>query len=222
MRFSSPRLRRLDEVLASFPPDSEVMLLGELDGFIAGVITSPELVPTAEWLSLVWGEDDTLFEDADEQSWFVLLVMRHYQAVVRGLARGSGQYRPPFEIDPRNGEILWEIWMEGFAYAMDLRPESWDAIMESGDEQAATALAGMITLAEIAEDRSDLERAEIDRLTAAAPELIARWLSDLHDWRLEHRGAPPTLDATPAAKVGRNDPCPCGSGRKHKKCCGAN
>jgi len=24
-----------------------------------------------------------------------------------------------------------------------------------------------------------------------------------------------------AAKVGRNDPCPCGSGRKFKKCCGA-
>ena len=23
------------------------------------------------------------------------------------------------------------------------------------------------------------------------------------------------------AKVGRNDPCPCGSGRKHKRCCGA-
>ena len=23
------------------------------------------------------------------------------------------------------------------------------------------------------------------------------------------------------AKVGRNDPCPCGSGKKYKKCCGA-
>jgi SEC-C motif-containing protein len=22
-------------------------------------------------------------------------------------------------------------------------------------------------------------------------------------------------------KIGRNDPCPCGSGKKHKKCCGA-
>jgi preprotein translocase subunit SecA len=22
-------------------------------------------------------------------------------------------------------------------------------------------------------------------------------------------------------KVGRNDPCPCGSGKKYKKCCGA-
>ena len=27
--------------------------------------------------------------------------------------------------------------------------------------------------------------------------------------------------AKPAAKVGRNDPCPCGSGRKYKKCHGA-
>ena len=25
-----------------------------------------------------------------------------------------------------------------------------------------------------------------------------------------------------ANKVGRNDPCPCGSGKKYKKCCGAN
>jgi len=24
-----------------------------------------------------------------------------------------------------------------------------------------------------------------------------------------------------AAKIGRNDPCPCGSGKKYKKCCGA-
>jgi preprotein translocase subunit SecA len=42
---------------------------------------------------------------------------------------------------------------------------------------------------------------------------------------------PPGMDAPPAPpptpvrkdvpKVGRNDPCPCGSGRKYKKCCGA-
>jgi preprotein translocase subunit SecA len=24
------------------------------------------------------------------------------------------------------------------------------------------------------------------------------------------------------SKIGRNDPCPCGSGKKYKKCCGAN
>ena len=25
-----------------------------------------------------------------------------------------------------------------------------------------------------------------------------------------------------SAKIGRNDPCPCGSGKKYKKCCGTN
>ncbi len=37
------------------------------------------------------------------------------------------------------------------------------------------------------------------------------------------RGEPfsPTLSASPShPKVGRNDPCPCGSGKKYKKCCG--
>ena len=28
--------------------------------------------------------------------------------------------------------------------------------------------------------------------------------------------------AAPRAQVGRNDPCPCGSGKKYKKCCGRN
>ena len=32
--------------------------------------------------------------------------------------------------------------------------------------------------------------------------------------------AAPTTVKREAAKVGRNDPCPCGSGKKYKKCCG--
>lgn len=39
------------------------------------------------------------------------------------------------------------------------------------------------------------------------------------------RGRPPRMElsgsAAPRTKVGRNDACPCGSGKKHKKCCGA-
>ncbi len=32
----------------------------------------------------------------------------------------------------------------------------------------------------------------------------------------------PELEGIDLSKVGRNDPCPCGSGKKFKKCCGAN
>lgn len=34
------------------------------------------------------------------------------------------------------------------------------------------------------------------------------------DWRVSKQAV--------SSKVGRNDPCPCGSGKKYKKCCGAN
>ena len=42
-------------------------------------------------------------------------------------------------------------------------------------------------------------------------------------WRNYHRDAlPASLPfEREAPKVGRNDPCPCGSGKKYKKCCGA-
>ena len=35
----------------------------------------------------------------------------------------------------------------------------------------------------------------------------------------EHKQDPVKRDAP---KVGRNDPCPCGSGKKYKHCCGRN
>ncbi len=38
-----------------------------------------------------------------------------------------------------------------------------------------------------------------------------------HDHDHHHHG--PQTPFVAATKVGRNDPCPCGSGKKHKKCC---
>jgi len=40
-----------------------------------------------------------------------------------------------------------------------------------------------------------------------------------HDHHDHHHAAPPVRNAL--RDVGRNDPCPCGSGKKFKKCHGA-
>jgi tetratricopeptide (TPR) repeat protein len=45
-------------------------------------------------------------------------------------------------------------------------------------------------------------------------------LSELSNVAAMMRGAVPPTPAT-SHKIGRNDPCPCGSGKKFKKCCGA-
>jgi SEC-C motif-containing protein len=40
-------------------------------------------------------------------------------------------------------------------------------------------------------------------------------------WLYEGRQVSAKHPPRQAVKIGRNDPCPCGSGKKHKKCCGA-
>jgi SEC-C motif-containing protein len=52
---------------------------------------------------------------------------------------------------------------------------------------------------------------------------ISRFVKEDGRWLFREGHAPeqaPVRNAGP--KVGRNDPCPCGSGKKYKKCCGAN
>lgn len=42
------------------------------------------------------------------------------------------------------------------------------------------------------------------------------------DWMYVDGKINPHAEPRQVEKVGRNDPCPCGSGKKYKKCCGAN
>ena len=57
-----------------------------------------------------------------------------------------------------------------------------------------------------------------DDLEKLAPDLIPFSVEELHRERLAQAGAPPPANQN-LKKVGRNDPCPCGSGKKFKKCC---
>jgi uncharacterized protein YecA (UPF0149 family) len=60
------------------------------------------------------------------------------------------------------------------------------------------------------------------RLGAAPPERAATDVSRLQTNRADDGGgaAPPRRPVTAENRVGRNDPCPCGSGKKYKKCHG--
>ncbi|MCT8999387.1 UPF0149 family protein [Chelativorans intermedius] len=218
------RLKQLDRQLARLPADSDAMLLSEFDGFIAGILVCPELIMPSEWLPFVWGggEGQTapVFENAGQLESVTRLVMEHYNATANDLHRC--RYAPVFEVDTRHDEVLWEFWIDGFALAMQLRPASWAELME-GDEDTQIAIAGLVALAEISRDESGLFGPDIDELVDNAPELIAHWVETLNAWRLgQHRDDRPDDPLSSFTKVGRNDPCPCGSGKKYKQCCGLN
>lgn len=216
----SPRLKRLDRALMDLGGDADPMLLSQLDGVVAGVLVCPDLILPGEWLPLVWGGDEPVFADAGDAERLIGMVMEHYNAVSSDLQRRRGHYAPVFDIDTRNDDVLWELWIDGFESAMALRPESWEAIAAGGGD-AAEALMGLTCLVMISNDESELPTDTVDMLTAEAADLIPAWIETLAAWRLDRHGAS-TPPQVARVKIGRNESCPCGSGKKYKKCCGLN
>jgi uncharacterized protein len=216
------RFRRLDNILADLPIDDDPMLLTELDGYLTGVVVCPELIKPSEWLPPIWGGsygEGAPFEDPRDVQLFADMVTARYNEIVRDLGRNKVQ--PIFDIDERNGDSLWELWADGFRSAMALRPGSWLKLAEGDDRDAAAALDRMVALVQVATNESSLTSMEINTICDEAPRLIPAYVAQLHAWRLRHTDPQLGLNERPA-KVGRNEPCPCGSGKKHKRCCGAS
>lgn len=221
-RFPS-RFRRLDEILADLPLE-DPLLLTELDGYLTGVVVCPEAMPSGEWLPPIWGGgygEAAPFEDPIDVQLFADMVLARHGEIVRDLARGKLQ--PIFDVDERSGDVLWEEWIDGFEMAMQLRPESWSAVADgdNGDDgDTAAALAYLAALGEVARDETALTSVEINAICDEAARAIPGQVERLYAWR--GRVGLAAAPAGQAAKVGRNDPCPCGSGKKHKRCCGAS
>lgn len=221
MKSLPSRLRRLDDALADLPLD-EPMMLTELDGFLHGVLVCSDPIPQAEWFQSIWGSDESgiaPFEDPLDVQWFVDAVMARHAEIVRDLDRGKP--RPIFDTDERNGDVLWDLWIDGFAEAMTLRPETWEKFADGNDADSVEAFSRLNTLIAVAREESDLDSVEINALQDQAPADIIKSVSRLYAVRSRAGGeAQATPGSERAVKIGRNDPCPCGSGKKYKRCCG--
>ena len=66
--------------------------------------------------------------------------------------------------------------------------------------------------------QGEIKRHETSRITSAAQEALN---SVDNGQRIANADVDRTV-RNEGPKVGRNDPCPCGSGKKYKNCCGKN
>ena len=226
-------LDRLNELLNGIPVEREAMSLSQLDGYVAALAVCPERVPPSEWLHDVWGGDG-VFETAAEAAETEAAVMEHYDRVVQELSDDPGAYAPILAFDPEEEEVWWEAWVDGFERGMRLRPARWEEIALSDDDDASASVNLMLAMYDILTGGSDLTDEAIEDIAEQAPALIPVLVAHLNAWRKSRRAGRMAGGAAPGAwfetgdppsfglRAGGDEPCPCGSGRRYRRCRGAN
>jgi uncharacterized protein len=200
----------------------------ELDGYLTGVIVAPSLIRPSQWMAGLWADEGPIFDDAVQGQAVLTAVGNMYntlsgkieQSLRRLEAERVCDYRPAFQTTegkPSHDEV--RTWVRGFWRAMALTPTEWHAL--AADERTQVIITPFIGFIDNAGGDEALEvPADIDdRLDEAAADipraiLLLRKIAQLRASRTS------SAYQTRRTKVGRNDPCPCGSGKKYKRCCG--
>ena len=198
--------------------------ISTLDGLLAGILVCPELLAPDSWLPVVFAgldeRDESEEIDMPELQTIVGLVMEHLNTIADDLK--ADRYEPVYFIDSDDA-VVWELWIEGFLEAMQLHIDSWDAFLTGPDQEAKSAMHILMTLIDISRGGDIMEPEDAEALRKNAADVIPECVDILHKARLKYfPSGLPVKTVVKGDKTGRNDPCPCGSGKKYKKCCGLN
>ena len=158
-------------------------------GFLTAVCTGPDVVEVSEWLPEIVPERELVDGPAARAK--VDLLARLYGAVAETLGT-TPEIIPPEPDKPAQEAI---DFCTGYLRG---------ARMHAAWRDDAIATEKLVAFEALAKDGE--ESAGRAQLGGSVAELRRYWQSKRQ-----------VVNTTP--KVGRNDPCPCGSGKKHKKCC---
>ena len=202
-----------------------------LDGFLAALICCPATVLPSEYLPEIWGGG----EMADEEAWnsreqlqeFMDLLMQHWNTISRTLQARDAYL--PIVLEDDQGVAHGNDWATGFMRGISLRQYHWKDLVNS--EEHGGSLVPIFALAyehhvdpAMRPYKEPMDRQRREKLITG----MAAGLIYIYRYFASHRRAA-VQEAREGAtyrrrteKVGRNDPCPCGSGKKFKRCCENN
>ena len=183
-----------------------------LDGFFTALAIGPELVMPSVYLREIWGTEDgsgPIWDSHEQLEYFMELLTKHWNAIA-ARRNADAPHRP--QIDFFGDAALGQSWAQGFVNGMHLCGQAWDQLVEAEGvgELALHILALALDSSSVLPD--DTRAALVDDLPSIIQEIAAYWRNA--------SAAPARTPPFRQRKTGRNEPCPCGSGKKYKKCCG--
>lgn len=225
---SDDEFEALEALLVSDSVPADCMNLEMLDGYLAAIAAAPRPIPVERWMPAVWSADDedVSFGSAGEMQEAIRQVLRYHNELVLTLTAPEG-WEPfcyaPSEADEDAPE-LGDEWAAGFEQGLACWGEDWDAGLSEERAEAISARLEAALEPWANEDGTPVSAGQETRLgwleeaAQAVREVAAGW---------DALGQPgPVLVEISSGQAGsggpgRNEPCPCGSGKKYKKCCGA-
>ena len=232
------QIERLSDLLDRRAVPFKGYNLEALDGFLTALAVSPSPVPPEEWQPLVWGGKTPAWSDEDEAHEVQRLLMGHANmctARVRHDDSDLPDHLAPLMWLPEDPELTGEEalhedeldvgadWAQGFFSAVMLREDAWDAWLDEHEwiEDIFDALDRLASGEAVNPEDPTAPGTPVDyreRLGIVID--IPGMMADLNHHRVQ--ALTPRTPIRSEDGPRRNDACPCGSGRKYKKCCGAN
>jgi hypothetical protein len=237
----SKKPRTLDEVLSRLGAKLEAWQVRAL--FLGAQTSTNMRLGPQHLLSRIFGDDLVLGDDLDDMNANLQVLMGVWNQLVADQQADHVTLSTLPTSDPptraelealakrRNDEITW------FLRGLDA---GGDDPVEFGPEgerlfrklaEGSAFLEGIIDLlGRMPDEDVPKARQAIDRLTAATETIISdlmtvsdgiRRLAIAEYERMAGRRTDDGVAVARPVKVGRNEPCPCGSGKKWKHCCGA-
>jgi len=224
---SEDEFHELDQFLLYDVDTEEVMTLDMVDGFLHALAVGPTTMHPKQWLPKIWGTKEMMppMDSIEQLNHILGLVMRHFNSVIAGLEDDPRVISPRWSTMTYDGDEQEyddaEVWAYGFVEGMRLCWNDWQPLLSTPQGQALFR-----PIALLGEDDFSVDQDELTKTPAMRSELalrIPQAVLDMHAHWLPLRLAVHQREvAKPMQpKVGRNEPCPCGSGKKFKRCCGA-
>jgi uncharacterized protein len=215
-------IRWLSGFLDSSKVPETTMTMEWVDGLFCALNVGPS-APPSEFMPLIWNPEDEAepddgptYDSAEQVEYVVGLLNRHWNTIARRLDAGSPHW-PALECQP--DELDARYWAGGFIRGVAMRAQIWGTRTDNEFVKAFLDLIVMLGMDEEHLHESDIDFELREKLVDALPIQLVRIH---HLWHgHEDPFPPPTSTQYEGRKVGRNEPCPCGSGKKFKRCCGS-
>lgn len=244
--FTPTQKKNLAILLSSVASHEGVLTLDGLHGYMFGLAITPAPIAPSEWLPGILGEDTSQVDDEREAERLLKSLFSAYNRIIK--QNQDGELSFPFS-DPIKSKDVQRVqeWTRGLYQAISLCPEIWakryrttarcsePSEYETEVTSCFSVVVGITDPEKITEfiQRSQDNDSQLVKSTA---EFLARLFVLLpksvstiqsHGNAIRDGLLVPIIDRLVmpteplrVEKVGRNDPCPCGSGSKYKKCCG--